>query len=137
VIDPFFKKWGLKISFLEGGSTHMNIYDKANELAKALKESQEVQDITSAMSLIEKDPESKSMLEDFRNRQMEIQQRMMSGDMPSQEEMEKMEKLFDVLSLNLNIRRLFDAERRLSVIIEDINKMISDSLQNLYGGQSL
>ncbi|MDR0266852.1 YlbF family regulator [Paenibacillus sp.] len=115
----------------------MNIYDKANELAKALKESQEVQDITSAMSLIEKDPESKSMLEDFRNRQMEIQQRMMSGDMPSQEEMEKMEKLFDVLSLNLNIRRLFDAERRLSVIIEDINKMISDSLQNLYGGQSL
>ncbi|MWV44029.1 YlbF family regulator [Paenibacillus sp. HJL G12] len=115
----------------------MNIYDKANELAKALKESEEVQDITSAMSLIEKDIESKNMLDDFRNRQMEIQQRMMSGDMPSQEEMEKMEKLFDVLSLNLNIRRLFDAERRLSTIIEDINKMISDSLQGLYGGQSL
>ncbi|MGN7358160.1 YlbF family regulator [Paenibacillus sp. SAF-054] len=115
----------------------MNIYDKANELAKALKESPEVHDITSAMSLIEKDQESKQMLDDFRNRQMEIQQRMMSGDMPSQEEMEKMEKLFDVLSLNLNIRRLFDAERRLSTIIEDINKMISDSLQGLYGGQSL
>ncbi|MEC0368885.1 YlbF family regulator [Paenibacillus chibensis] len=115
----------------------MNIYDKANELARALKESEEVKDITSAMSLIEKDPESKNMLDDFRNRQMEIQQRMMSGDMPSQDEMEKMEKLFDVLSLNLNIRRLFDAERRLSTIIEDINKMISDSLQDLYGGQSL
>lgn len=115
----------------------MNIYDKANELARALKESEEVKDITSAMSLIEKDPESKKMLDDFRNRQMEIQQRMMSGDMPSQDEMEKMEKLFDVLSLNLNIRRLFDAERRLSTIIEDINKMISDSLQDLYGGQSL
>jgi cell fate (sporulation/competence/biofilm development) regulator YlbF (YheA/YmcA/DUF963 family) len=115
----------------------MNIYDKANELAKALKESQEVKDITSAMKLIEQDLESKNMLEDFRNRQMEIQQRMMSGDMPSQEEMEKMEKLFDVLSLNLNIRRLFDAERRLSTIIEDINKMISDSLQDLYGGRSL
>ncbi|BFH64468.1 YlbF family regulator [Paenibacillus azoreducens] len=115
----------------------MNIYDKANELAKALKDSQEVKDITSAMKLIEQDQESKNMLEDFRNRQMEIQQRMMSGDMPSQEEMEKMEKLFDVLSLNLNIRRLFDAERRLSTIIEDINKMISDSLQDLYGGRSL
>ncbi|MCJ8010171.1 YlbF family regulator [Paenibacillus sp. KQZ6P-2] len=115
----------------------MNIYDKANELARALKECQEVKDITSAMSLIEKDQESKQMLDDFRNRQMEIQQRMMSGDMPSQEEMEKMEKLFDVLNLNLNIRRLFDAERRLSTIIEDINKMISDSLQDLYGGQSL
>ncbi|MEK5641120.1 hypothetical protein BK138_15540 [Paenibacillus rhizosphaerae] len=115
----------------------MNIYDKAHDLAKALKESSEVQEISSAMSLIEADPESKQMLEDFRQRQMEIQQRMMSGDMPSQEEMEKMEKLFDVLSLNLNIRRLFEAERRLSTIIEDVNKIIADSLQHLYGGQSL
>ncbi|MNC79705.1 hypothetical protein D3C75_1322570 [compost metagenome] len=48
--------------------------------------------------------------------------------------MEKMEKLFEVLSLNLNIRRLFDAERRLSVIIEDVNKIIADSLGHLYGG---
>ncbi|MEK5508716.1 YlbF family regulator [Paenibacillus sp. FSL P4-0113] len=111
----------------------MNIYDKTHDLAKALKESKEVEEITSAMKLIETDPEAKKMLDDFRERQMEVQQRMMSGDMPAQEEMEKMEKLFEVLSLNLNIRRLFDAERRLSVIIEDVNKIIADSLQDLYG----
>lgn len=111
----------------------MNIYDKAHDLAKALKESKEVEEITSAMKLIETDPEAKKMLDDFRERQMEVQQRMMSGEMPAQEEMEKMEKLFEVLSLNLNIRRLFDAERRLSVIIEDVNKIIADSLQHLYG----
>lgn len=115
----------------------MNIYDKAHDLAKALQDSTEVNEISSAMTLIEADPESKQMLDDFRQRQVEIQQRMMSGDMPSQEEMEKMEKLFDVLSLNLNIRRLFEAERRLSTIIEDVNKIISDSLQHLYSGQSL
>lgn len=111
----------------------MNIYDKAHDLAKALKESKEVEEIMASMKLIEADPEAKQMLDDFRQRQMEVQQRMMSGDMPAQEEMEKMEKLFEVLSLNLNIRRLFDAERRLSVIIEDVNKIISDSLQHLYG----
>lgn len=111
----------------------MNIYDKAHDLAKALKESQEVTDITSAMKLVDADPESKRMLDDFRQQQNEVQQRMMSGDMPSAEEMEQMEKLFEVLSLNLNIRRLFDAERRLSVIIQDVNKIITDSLQHLYG----
>lgn len=110
----------------------MNIYDKAHDLAKALKESQEVADITSAMKLVDADPESKRMLDDFRQQQNEVQQRMMSGDMPSTEEMEQMEKLFEVLSLNLNIRRLFDAERRLSVIIQDVNKIITDSLQHLY-----
>ncbi|GIP56989.1 YlbF family regulator [Paenibacillus woosongensis] len=113
----------------------MNIYDKAHDLAKALKESQEVSDITSAMKLVDADPESKRMLDDFRQKQNEVQQRMMSGDMPSPEEMEQMEKLFEVLSLNLNIRRLFDAERRLSVIIQDVNKIITDSLQHLYGSE--
>src|SRR5690606_34602272 len=103
----------------------MNIYDKAHELAKALKESQEVADITAAMKLVDADPESKRMLDDFRLQQNEVQQRMMNGDMPSAEEMEKMEKLFEVLSLNLNIRRLFDAEQRLSVIIQDVNKIIT------------
>ncbi|CAJ1315866.1 YlbF family regulator [Paenibacillus sp. PK4536] len=115
----------------------MNIYDKANELSKSIRESKEVEDITAAMKLIESDPESKRMLDDFRTRQMEVQQRMMSGDMPNPEEMEQMEKVFEVLNLNLNIRRLFDAEQRLSVIIEDINKIITESLSDLYGGDNV
>ncbi|WP_435921810.1 YlbF family regulator [Paenibacillus sp. DYY-L-2] len=114
----------------------MNIYDKANELAKALRESKEVEEINAAMKLVDSDPESKRMMDDFRTQQNDLQQRMMAGDMPSPEEMEKMEKLFEVLSLNLNIRRLFEAERRLSVIIQDVNKIITDSLQHLYGAQN-
>lgn len=112
----------------------MNVYDKAHELATALKNSSEVADITGAMKVVDSDPESKLMLENFRKSQMELQQRMMSGEMPPQEEMEKMEKLFEVLNMNLGIRRLFEAERRLSVVIEDVNKIISESLQHLYGG---
>ncbi|WP_018886083.1 YlbF family regulator [Paenibacillus massiliensis] len=111
----------------------MSIYDKAHDLAKALKESGEVEEITAAMKLVDADPEAKRMLDEFRQRQMDVQQRMMSGDMPQQEEIESMEKLFEVLSSNLNVRRLFDAERRLSVIIEDVNKIITESLQHLYG----
>ncbi|WP_339316291.1 YlbF family regulator [Paenibacillus sp. FSL R10-2734] len=111
----------------------MSIHDKAHELAKAIKESSEVADITNAMKLVETDPEAKAMLDNFRNGQLELQQRMMSGDMPPQEEMEKMEKLFEVLNQNLGIRRLFDAERRLSVVIEDVNKIITESLSQLYG----
>ncbi|MHA0857779.1 YlbF family regulator [Paenibacillus sp. CMAA1364] len=110
----------------------MNVYDKAHDLANALKDSEEVKEINSAMNMINKDPEGKAMLNDFRKRQMELQQQMMTGEMPAPEEMEKMEKEYEVLSMNLNVRRLFDSERRLSVIIEDMNKIITDSLQHLY-----
>ncbi|MDT3425142.1 cell fate (sporulation/competence/biofilm development) regulator YlbF (YheA/YmcA/DUF963 family) [Paenibacillus forsythiae] len=111
----------------------MNIYDKAHELARAIKESGEVTDIAAALKLVEADPESSRMLNNFRSGQQELQERMMAGEMPAQEEIEKMEKLFEVLNLNLGIRRLFEAERRLSVIIEDVNKIISGSLEHLYG----
>ncbi|MNZ95214.1 hypothetical protein D3C78_1143490 [compost metagenome] len=110
----------------------MNIYDKAHELASALKESTEVIEITEAMKLIDEDQSSKEMLDHFRMKQNEMQQRMMSGQMPDQDEMEKMEKQFELLNQNPNLVRLFDAERRLSIIIQDVNKIITDSLQHLY-----
>ncbi|AIQ63359.1 hypothetical protein D3C81_100560 [compost metagenome] len=111
----------------------MNVYDKAHELAKAIRESGEVADISAAMAIIEADLPSKEMLDNFRSSQQELQARMLAGEMPDQEEMEKMEKLFEVLNMNLSIRRLFEAERRLSVVIEDVNKIISGSLEHLYG----
>lgn len=110
----------------------MNIYDKAHDLAAALKDSPEVAEITEAMKLVEADASSSEMLDRFRENQNEVQQRMMTGQMPEPEEMEKMEKQFELLNQNPNIARLFDAERRLSIIIQDVNKIITDSLQHLY-----
>lgn len=49
----------------------MNVIDKAHELARAIKDSSEVSDITSAMKVIEADPESKQMLDNFRQSQIE------------------------------------------------------------------
>lgn len=84
------------------------------------------------MTIIQADPESKQMLDSFRERQAQMQQGMMTGAMPDQDEMEKMEKLFQVLQMNPNINKLFEAERRLSIIIEDINKIVLQNLEFLY-----
>lgn len=107
----------------------MKIYDHAHELARALKESTEVKEISEAMKLIEADDQSKQMLDNFRLRQNEVQQKMMTGEMPAPEEMEKMEKQFELISQNPHINKLFDAERRLSIIIQDVNKIITVELK--------
>src|SRR4051812_8090466 len=102
----------------------MNIHDKAYDLARALRESAEFKEIKQLNELVRKDPDSKQMLDDFRQRQVELQQKMMSGEMPSQDEMQKMEKLYEVISLNPSLHKLFDAERRLGVIMEDVQRII-------------
>ncbi len=110
----------------------MNVYDKAYELARALKESGEWKEIKQVMREIEAAPETKRMLDDFRNRQAELQKRIIGGEKPSDDEMQKMEKLFEVINLNPQIRRLFEAERRLAVMMDDVNRIIASTLEELY-----
>lgn len=110
----------------------MSVYDQAHELARALQQSDEAKAVETAMKAIEADADSKRMLDDFRVRQMEMQQKMMTGEMPEQSELDKMEKLYEVISMNTEIAQLFEAERRLAVVIQDVNKIVSDALGHLY-----
>ncbi|MDG0874608.1 YlbF family regulator [Paenibacillus thiaminolyticus] len=110
----------------------MSVYDQAHELARALQQSGEAKAVETAMKAIEADADSKRMLDDFRLRQMEMQQKMMTGEMPEQSELDKMEKLYEVISMNSEIAELFEAERRLAVVIQDVNKIVSDALGHLY-----
>ncbi|GAC42857.1 YlbF family regulator [Paenibacillus popilliae] len=111
----------------------MSVYDQAHELAHALQQSDEAKAVETVMKAIESDADSKRMLDDFRLRQMEMQQKMMTGEMPDQSELDNMEKLYEVISINTEIAKLFEAERRLAVVIQDVNKIVSDALGHLYG----
>lgn len=110
----------------------MNVHDKAHELSRAIKESGEYKDAKMAQEAVNADPESKRMMDEFRQKQMDLQSRIMAGETPPQDEIEMMEKSYEVISLNFSIRKLMEAERRLSVIIEDVQKIMAESLQELY-----
>lgn len=109
----------------------MNVYDKAYDLSRALKESGEYKEWKQARADVEGNPDAKRMFDDFRSKQNEIQQKMMSGEMPPQDELEKADKLFEVIRLNPLINKLFESERRLSLILEDVHKIIAEPLQDL------
>lgn len=107
----------------------MNVHDKAYELAKAIRECSEYKEMNEIRGKIDADPSSKTMLDNFRSRQNEFQQKMVAGEMPAQEEMDQMQKLYEVLALNPAIGRLFDAERRLSIVLEDVQRIIAEPLE--------
>jgi cell fate (sporulation/competence/biofilm development) regulator YlbF (YheA/YmcA/DUF963 family) len=71
------------------------------------------------------------MLEDFKNRQQELQQKMMAGEQPNEEEMKQMESLYEVINMNEHISRMFEAERRFGAVMDDVNKIMSEALQGV------
>jgi len=98
----------------------MNVHDKAYDLARAIKESSEYQEMQQIRMQIDEEPAAKSMLDDFRTHQAAFQQKMAVGEMPPQADMDRMQNMYEAMAHNPSIKKLFDAERRLSVVLEDV-----------------
>jgi cell fate (sporulation/competence/biofilm development) regulator YlbF (YheA/YmcA/DUF963 family) len=109
----------------------MNLYDKAHELARAIRNSQEFQELKQAKEKVDQDPDAKRMLEDFRKRQWDLEAKMMTGNQPTQEERDALQKLHDVIQMHQAIRNYLQAEYRFSVIVGDVQKIIGESIREI------
>lgn len=109
-----------------------NPYDKAYELAKIIEEDKsyiEVRDLT--RKVMEK-PEQVKLIEEFRKNQFKLQQKQMQGEELAEDELEEVNKLYEALSENKEIKQLLDAEERLSILFGDINRIITGPLEKIY-----
>ena len=105
------------------------IYDKAHELARALKQSPEYQEFKKAQKLVEQNQESHKMLKDFQTKQMELQSMQLLGQEIPAEKKQEYEKMMELLSLNPAISSYLQAEYQLGRIMADIQKILADALE--------
>ncbi len=110
----------------------MNPYDAAHALAKALRESPEFKEMKEAQEDVKADISAKEMLLDFRREQFNMHKQQISGVEVSQEQKEKLEKLFDVVNMNSLIKRLLNSEYKVSVMLQDIQKIIGEANKEIY-----
>jgi cell fate (sporulation/competence/biofilm development) regulator YlbF (YheA/YmcA/DUF963 family) len=110
-----------------------NVYDKAHELKSTLAESEEFKTLKSLHAQIEADEVAKRMLDNFRKLQLELQQKQMQGVQITEEEAQQAQQQFELVQQHELISKLMEAEQRLSVIIGDVNKIITEPLEEIYG----
>ena len=109
----------------------INPYDKAYELARALKECAEAKDWLAAQEELARDADGWRMLEDFRGRQEEIAKALSEGREVSEEERKKLGRLYEVIVLHPGVRRVLDAEQRLVRLLADVQRIIGDAWNEL------
>ncbi len=105
----------------------MMVYDKANELAKELQQSEDYKEYSRLKEIVTADDQTKSLLSDYKKLQMEAQASMLSGGEPSEETMDKLKKLGEVLMFKPEVAQYFAAEYKFQTIISDIYKIIGDA----------
>ncbi len=110
-----------------------NLYDVAYELEKAIRQSNEYETLQKLYAQVNADPTAKQLFDDFRDLQMNIQQKQMSGTEITQEEMEHAQQQVALVQQHELIAQLMEAEQRMSMLIGELNRIIMKPLDDLYG----
>ena len=109
----------------------MYVYDEANNLAKAIQESQEYLEYKKAKEEIEAIPEMKSKIEEFEKIRYEAQVMAFQGKDNDEEKKKKLQEMYDILMKEPKIKEYFDIEVRFNIMLADVNRIISESVKDL------
>lgn len=107
----------------------MNVYDKAHELARSLKESPEVIEYKKSAEMINSNPANKKMVDDLRKKQFELYSYQMQGQEPPKDKVDAFNNLASVVSMNSEVNSYLQSEMKFSRLWEDIMKIMSDSIE--------
>lgn len=110
----------------------VNLYDYANQLEQALRDSEEYKAIKDAFAKVKENDESKKLFDEFRETQMSFQQKQMQGEEIPEEDLQKAQEQAQAIEKNDNISELMNAEQKMSQVFQEINQIIVKPLDEIY-----
>ena len=106
----------------------MNVYDKAHETARALKETPQYRVYIKVREELKADQSSWQMAKDFRARQTQIQKQILSGEEPAADKIKEIQDLSEVIGKSQRVTDFFMAEMELIKVMEDIQRILVKSM---------
>ncbi|MCR2033588.1 YlbF family regulator [Anaerofustis stercorihominis] len=105
----------------------MNVYDKANDLAKAIKESDEFKRYKDAAVKVDQNEEHKKMIKNFMDFQYEFYLAQMKGEQPDEKRVEEFNILYSTISNISDIKEFMEAQMFFARVMEDIQKTVAEA----------
>jgi cell fate (sporulation/competence/biofilm development) regulator YlbF (YheA/YmcA/DUF963 family) len=107
-----------------------NPYDKARELAAAIRESAEYKDYMMAKAKAQENPELVSVLNDYQEKQFELQKMQLVGEELGPEVMAQMQNLFQIISRDPAAAEYLNAQIRFAILANDVYSVLGDVLKS-------
>lgn len=109
----------------------MYVYDEANNLAKAIKDSKEYIDYKKAKESLKDNLEMKNKIEEFEKIRYDVQVMAFQGEKQNEEKQKKLQEMYEILMKDQKIKDYFDIEVRFNIMLADVNRIISESVKDL------
>jgi cell fate (sporulation/competence/biofilm development) regulator YlbF (YheA/YmcA/DUF963 family) len=112
----------------------MNVYDEMNSLCKAMKESREFSMMKEARIKLATDKTAEPLVKDFLKQKQDLEILQYSGKQPEKADIEKVQKLYEVLQLNPVAAEYLQTYIRFQMMVGDISKSIGDTIKEAVEG---
>lgn len=109
----------------------MYVYDEANNLAKAIRESKEYEEYKKAKEDLKNNPDMKQKVEEFEKIRYDVQVMAFQGEKQDEEKQKKLQEMYEILMKEPKIKEFFDIEVRFNIMLADVNKIISESVKDI------
>ena len=106
----------------------MNVYDKAHELARELKNSPEYQEYQRCKEVAMENETQKALIQEYKKLQFQLQVSVAGGGKPDPAEMERLQKIMAVLQLSQDATRYLMAEFQLQKMLADIYTILGEAV---------
>ncbi len=107
----------------------MNVYDEANNLAKALGESDEYKRYKAAENALKDDEKNLAIAKDFAQKQMDMHTKQMMGQQPTEEEIEAFNTMAQAAMGIPVINEYFQSQMYFGMIFQDIMNIITNAVE--------
>lgn len=112
-----------------------NIYDTANQLEREIRELEQFKALEKAFNTLKADEAVFGVFAEFQELQQGLQQKMQMGEEVTEEEITRAQEMTAQFQEEALITELMTAEQAFSIVLNDLNRIITTPLQELYGGK--
>lgn len=107
----------------------MNVYDQMNQVCEAIRDSHEYKKMQEVKPKLAADKDAESMVKDFLKQKSEIELAQYQGKKPDEAQVQKMQKLYEVLQLNPVASEYIQNYIRFKMMLGDLSKAFSDTIK--------
>jgi len=104
----------------------VNPYDKARELSIAIKESQEYKNYLAAKEKASLNQDLVAALNDYQEKQFDLQKRTMLGEEIGQDVMQQMQSLYEILASDPAAAAYLQAQMRFAMMVNDVYSVLGE-----------
>ena len=109
----------------------MATYDKAYELARVLKESDEYKEYQEAKRAVQENEAALSILRDYQRKRLEYEMGLISGKEPDPSKKADLDKISEIVVMHGPVKRFLAAEERVMLMMSDIQRILTEALDLL------